>query len=259
MDALVAEGPRIETRPPSRRVLIPSDVEIAGAALAPRCIVDRYLYADVAQVVAPGGTGKTTLLLYEAAMIALGAPLWGLRIEQPGWTLFVTAEDRRERLLARLREIVAALELSEVQRRRVFDSVLFWDLCGSSLKLTQLIQGNVVLTRLADDLGRAHRDDRPAVVTFDPLVSFGATEQAVNDNEQALITSARRIVRTLDCCVRFVHHTGQANARATTLGPHSCRGGSALADGSRMTTVLQAWNPDDESHRRPPPGCKPDP
>ncbi|MEA1053880.1 AAA family ATPase, partial [Lamprobacter modestohalophilus] len=91
LDALVAEGPRIETRPPSRRVLIPSNVEIARAALAPRCIVDRYLYADVAQVVAPGGTGKTTLLLYEAAMIALGAPLWGLKIEQPGWTLFVTA------------------------------------------------------------------------------------------------------------------------------------------------------------------------
>ena len=259
LDAMVAEGPRIETRPPSRRVLIPSDVEIAGAALAPRCIVDRYLYADVAQVVAPVGTGKTTLLLYEAAMIALGAPLWGLRIEQPGWTLFVTAEDRRERLLARLREIVAALELTEVQRRRVFDSVIFWDLCGSSLKLAQLIQGNVVLTRLADDLGRAHRDDRPAVVTFDPLVSFGASEQAVNDNEQALITSARRIVRTLDCCVRFVHHTGQANARATTLGQYSGRGGSALADGSSMTTVLQAWNPDDESQRRPPPGCKPDP
>jgi len=62
----------------------------------------------VAQVVAPGGTGKTTLLLYEAAMIALGAPLWGLRIEQPGWTLFVTAEDRREHLVAHLREIVAA-------------------------------------------------------------------------------------------------------------------------------------------------------
>jgi len=56
----------------------------------------------------------------------------------------------------------------------VFDSVIFWDLCGSSLKLAQLIQGNVVLTRLADDLDRAYRDDRPAVVTFDPLVSFGA-------------------------------------------------------------------------------------
>ncbi|MEA1053884.1 hypothetical protein U5801_29335, partial [Lamprobacter modestohalophilus] len=58
LDALVAEGPRIETRPPSRRVLIPSDVEIAGAALAPRCIVDRYLYADVAQVVAPAAPAR---------------------------------------------------------------------------------------------------------------------------------------------------------------------------------------------------------
>jgi hypothetical protein len=220
--------------------------------------VDRYLYADVAQVVAPGGTGKTTMLLYEAAMIALGWPLWGLRVEHPGWTLFVTAEDRRERLLARLREIVVALELSEVQRQRVFERVLFWDVCGASLKLAQLIEGNLVLTRLPDDLGRAYRDDRPAVVTFDPLVSFGASENAVNDNEQALITAARRIVRALDCCVRFVHHTGKANARAASLDQYSGRGGSALADGSRMISVLQAWHPDDEGQPRPPPGCRPD-
>lgn len=97
----------------------------------------------------------------------------------------------------------------------------------------------MVLTRLADDLGRAYRDDRPAVVTFDPVVSFGASENAVNDNEQALITSARRIVRTLDYCVRFVHHTGKANTRAATLDQYSSgRGGIGIS--GRLAHDLRA-------------------
>ena len=81
LDALLAEGPRIETRPPPRRVLIPSDVEIARATLAPRCIVDRDLYADVAQVVAPGGTGKSSP---EKAAAAQADPLERYRDNETG-------------------------------------------------------------------------------------------------------------------------------------------------------------------------------
>jgi RecA-family ATPase len=243
---------------PDRAALTPTDDEIAAASLTPRCIVEHYLYADVAQLVAPGGTGKTTLLLYEAACIALGWPLWGLRTTAPGWTLCVTAEDQRERLIARLREIAAAMELSPDQRRQVFASVLFWDVTGTGRKLVAMADGNIVLTPLADGIVERHRADPPAIVTFDPLVSFGASEQAVNDNEQALVTAARRIVRGLGCCVRYVHHTGKANARGGTLDQYSGRGGSALPDGTRMTAVLQRWEPSDATHDRPPAGCKAD-
>jgi hypothetical protein len=39
-----------------------------------------------------------------------------------------------------------------------------------------------------------------------------------------------------------VHHTGKSNAREHTVDQYSGRGGSALADGSRMTTVLAPWH-----------------
>lgn len=243
---------------PSRADLIGTEDELAKASLAPRCIVEAMLFADVAQLVAPGGTGKTTLMLYEAVCIALGRSLYGLRVLSPGWTLFVTAEDRRERLLARLREILARMDLTPEDRALVLRSVVIWDVTGEALKLTHASDGNIRLTSLADDIVAAYKDDPPAVVNFDPLVSFGVSEQAVNDNEQALVTAARRIVRGLDCCVRFVHHTGKANARAATLDQYSGRGGSAMADGSRMTMILQAWKPDEAGSLRPPPGCASD-
>jgi hypothetical protein len=101
-----------------------------------------------------------------------------------------------------------------------------------------------------------YQADPPAVVAFDPLVSFGASEGMVNDNENGIVTAARRIVRGLHCCVRVIHHTGKGNARGGTLDQYSGRGGSALPDGSRMTTVLQAWSPEDGSGLHPPPGCR---
>jgi regulatory protein RepA len=125
--------------------------------------------------------------------------------------------------------------------------------------LVQARDGNIESTALADAIVETYHQDPPAVVLFDPLVSFGASEGMVNDNEQGIVTAARRIVRGLDCCVRYVHHTGKANARDGTLDQYSGRNGSALPDGSRMTTVMQRWTPEATLGLTPPPACTPTP
>ena len=246
-------------RPPAPAALIATEEELSAARLSPRCIVRHLVYADVAVLVAPGGAGKTTLSIFEAVHVALGWPVWGLPVEAPGWTLFVTAEDRREQFLARLREILDALDLSPKDRTCALRGVRVWDVTGQAVKLIRAADGNIRLTTLADDIVETYATDPPAVVNFDPLVSFGASEGMVNDNEQGLITAARRIVRGLDCCVKLTHHTGKANAREGTLDQYSGRGGSALADGSRMLTVLGAWDAEAPGHRQPPSGCHPAP
>jgi RecA-family ATPase len=227
--------------PPARGEMVPTKEEMDNATLAPRCIVDRYLFADVATMIAPGGVGKTTLLLFEAACIALGRPLHGLKVINPGWTLIVSAEDARPRLLARLGQIIAALELTQEETALVLARVLIWDVAGKNLRLIHLDGGNIGVTALADDIVRRYRDDPPAVVVFDPLISFGVQESLFNDNEQGIITACRRIVSGLECCVRLVHHTGKGQ-RTTNEEQYSGRGGSALADGARMVAVLKTWN-----------------
>ncbi|WP_295450604.1 DnaB-like helicase N-terminal domain-containing protein [uncultured Thiodictyon sp.] len=246
-----------EATPPPRAALVATEEELSAACLTPRCVVSEHTYADVAQVVGPGSTGKTTIMIHEAVHIAIGRPVWGLDVQSPGWTLFITAEDQRERLLARFREIVAALNLDPDERSKAINGFGVWDVTGAEVKLIRAEDGNIVLTALADRIVRAYRDDPPVVVNFDPLVSFGASEAMVNDNEQGIITAARRMVKGLNCCVRVIHHTGKMNAREATLDQYSGRGGSALPDGTRMTTVLQRWNPDDTAGPRPPMGCHP--
>ena len=238
--------------PPSKDTLQITSDELIAAKLTPACIVKNYLYCDVGALVGPGGTGKTTQILYEMACIALKRPLYGLDICRSGWCLYITAEDSREILVARLRKVMAAMDLTDDERQAVMDRVLLWDVTGETIKLIEIRNSNIELTTLPDAIVSAYQADPPVLVTFDPMASFGASEGMVNDNEQGIITAGRRIVRGLGCCVRFVAHTGKANARNKTTDQYTSRGGSALSDGSRMVAVMQMWQPGDE--RKLPPG-----
>jgi RecA-family ATPase len=134
--------------------------------------------------------------------------------------------------------------------------VLIWDVTGSVCRLTELdARGNVVLTGLADAIVERFGEASPVVVGLDPVISFGAGERIVNDNEHSLILAARRIVRGLGCCVRLICHVSKEVARSGSLDQYASRGGSALSDGARMVAVLRSWNPEaDDDKLIPPPG-----
>lgn len=229
------------TMPPPFRPLNLDAME--SARLHPRCIVENLLYADLAVMNAEGGTGKTTLLLYEAIHIALRRDLWGCRVLNPGRTLFITAEDGEELLQARLREVMTALNLTDYERRKVCESICIWDVTGSLVRLAELdARGNLQLTALADRIVETYRDAGLVQVIFDPAISFSPGERIVNDGEQAIVTACRRIIRGLNCCVRLIHHSGQSNARNGAIDQYAGRGGTALPDGARMVTILASAN-----------------
>ena len=226
-------------RPPPFRPF--TEEELTAAHLTPKCIVENYLYSDLALVAAAGGTGKTTLLIYEAVCIALGMDLWGNRVITPGATLFVTAEDQSDLFAARLNAIMNAMNLSAAAREQARLRITVWDVTGSLLRLAELDKhGNIQLTGLADSIVEAYRDAGLVQVVFDPAISFGPGERVINDGEQAVVVACRRIVKGLNCCVRLNHHTGKANARNGALDQYASRGGTALPDGCRMVTVLSA-------------------
>lgn len=222
-----------------------SAAEFAGAQLSPRCIVEDMLFADVGVVVAPGATGKTTLLLYEAAHIVLGLPLYGLRVFHPGAVLLITAEDSREICVARLRQICDALQLSDQQRATVMRDVRISDVRGLGFKLTRINDDTIVPAPAVNRIIAECKGRNVVLINIDPTVSFGVGESRVNDAEQALVDAARRLVRELDCCVRYVHHSGKSNSREKTTDQYTSRGGSALPDGCRMVTVLQPLDADE--------------
>lgn len=222
-----------------------SEIEWNTARTSQPPIIDRWFYEDVGCFIAPGGTGKTTLLLFQLIHIVLGWELFGHEVMNPGPVVLLTAEDSRETLVARLRQMALQLQLTDEQIRSVREDVIITDVSGKGIKLTtvekDVVMPSAQLDRLIVNIGVLN----PSLVIIDPLVSFGVGESRVNDAEQGMIDAARRIRNAVKCGVIYVHHTGKANARDRTLDQYSGRGGSALADGSRMVHVLCRLTPDE--------------
>ena len=112
--------------------------EWLSAKPSPPPIVPGHFYADVGVFVAPGGTGKTTSVLWQAVHIALGRDLWGMPVLRPGPVMVLTAEDSRELLVARLRLICAELALTDEQTQLVAQRVRIGDVSGTGFRLTQI-------------------------------------------------------------------------------------------------------------------------
>jgi RecA-family ATPase len=215
-----------------------SDKEWNEARASPTCIVDRWFYQDVGVIIAPGGTGKTTLVLFQAIHVALGRPLFGHEVLTRGPVVLLTAEDSREQLVARLREISRSMDLSDSEVRVIQRDVRISDVSGLGFKLTKVERDSVVPSTKLDRFISAVSSLSPAIVFVDPAVSFGVGESRVNDAEQGLIEAARRIRNEVGCAVVYIHHTGKQSARLGTTDQYAGRGGSAFADGSRMVHVL---------------------
>ena len=176
-------------------------------------IVDQWFYEDVGCFIAPGGTGKTTLLLFQVIHIVLGCELFGYAVEAPGPVVIITAEDSRETLIARLRQMCIQLQLTEAEVRAVREDVIITDVSGKGIKFTKVekdvVMPSAALDKLIVEIGVL----KPSLLIVDPLVSFGVGESRVNDAEQGMIDAARRIGNAVQCAVIYVHHTGKENAR----------------------------------------------
>ena len=219
-------------------------MEWSSARATPDCIVENYLYADVGLLNAPGGTGKTTLILKESIHIALGIEIWGRKVLKKGPVLLITAEDSREMLVARMRSIAEEMKLSSHQISEIQNLIRISDVSGLGCKLTRIDKDLVKSSGVVDDIIKGCRDLKPVLILIDPAVSFGVGESRVNDAEQGLIEVARELRRNLNCCVRYVHHTGKFNALSKSTSQYSGRGGSAFADGSRMVAVMHSHDPE---------------
>lgn len=217
--------------------------ELRDARLNPRVVLPYFLYADVRTRISAGGTGKTTVAMYEAVTLALGRELWGRAPDAPVRTAFVTREDTREILVARVREIMREMQLGPEQVAQVLSNVIVVDLSGVSFRVSAVV-GDVVLPHASNLnwLIKTLTQFKPDWLILDPLVSFGVGEQRVNDAEQGLIEAMRILKAEFDCCIEGIHHSGKANAREKALDQYAGRGGSALSDGSRMVCVMQPLN-----------------
>jgi hypothetical protein len=211
----------------------PEPEELLGVPYKPPMIIHGYLQEDAGGDVGTGGTGKTTLLLYEAVHVILGRALYGRQIVRPGGVLVVTAEDSRQITLSRLNQVCNALGLKESEQQKVLKHFHVEDVSASDAKLVVADRSGVHATPFVDEIIEKYKGLGLAFVSLDPTSLLGPGEISGNDGMAQLMRTARTLCKELGAAVRLVHHVSQNVARGDIRDQYAARGGTAFADNSR--------------------------
>lgn len=201
---------------------------------------------DIHITTADGGTGKTTLKLFEAVQLALGERFIGFDCKQRGRTLFITGEDTAEKLAAMLGEIIEQMGLSfdrpgdSEKIQVILDSIVIKkdaDLClVSKEKFTNFLVVNQDAVRKLEE---AVLDFQPKMIVLDPISSFWGSEASLNDMNKVVTKFAAHFVEKYHVCFEMINHMGKSSSQTKDMSQFAGRGGSGLPSNSRVSRVMR--------------------
>ena len=200
---------------------------------------------DICITTADGGTGKTTMKLYEAVCLALGERFLGFDCKQTGKTLFITGEDTQQKLGAMLGAIMQQMGLfngtpeNEQKIQTILDSIVIkkdGDLCLVTKDKLGFFNMNV---DAFNKVMQAIDDIKPKMIVFDPIAMFWGPESGLNDMNKAVIKFMSLLVEKSGACVDMINHMGKSSSSSKDMSQFAGRGGSGLPSNSRVSRVLR--------------------
>jgi len=183
--------------------------------------------------VAPGGVGKSTLVLAEAIAIATGRPILGIQPKKHGRVWYWNGEDPRDEVERRIAAVVLhyGIEPAELDGRLFYDS-------GRDQEIViarQTRDGAAVAEPVANAIEETLIDNKIDVLAIDPFISSHRVTE--NDNN-AIDTVAKRWTAIADeaqCAIELVHHVRKTGGAEATV--EDARGATALMEGTREPTL----------------------
>lgn len=185
--------------------------------------------------IAPGGVGKTNLVLVEAVAMASGRPLLGMPVRGgPHRVWVINLEDPLEELERRVVAICIhfGIDPSEIEGRLLLNSGRDTNVVvATTTKGGTQIAEPVVAALRAEIIGKAID-----VVMIDPLVKAHRVPENDNGAIDAVCTVFADIADEADCAFDLVHHVRKSNGAEVTV--EDSRGASALMSASRSMRTL---------------------
>lgn len=190
---------------------------------------------------APGGVGKSALVLAEAMAMASGKPVLGIRPRARLRVGYWNGEDPYEETE---RRAVAAAILHDLGA----DDLDGWLHLGSGrddevVIAEQATSGAVILAPNVEAVIDTIRALRLDVVIIDPFVSSHRVTE--NDNNSIDLVAKRwgKIADVTNTAIELVHHTRKTNGTETTV--EDGRGAVSLLNAARSARVLNAMSKDE--------------
>lgn len=235
-------------RPPNVVVLRPEGVSPITPTpftwVDPRSIPRRqWLYGRhlmrryVSMTVAPGGLGKSSLLMAEAVAMVSGRPLLGDRPSDKLRVWYWNGEDDQEE---NYRRIAAICLHHKVTPDQIGDR-LFLDTGREKDILLASDGGNgfTLNNGFLNELERTVVENRIDVLILDPFVATHGVGENDNMAINAVIRALARIAERANCAIELVHHIRKpAGGSTAETDVNDARGASALIGGVRSARVL---------------------
>ena len=193
------------------------------------------LRGEVTAIIAPGGTGKSTIGNTIALCLASGQPLLGKPLHRGPQAVWIfNLEDGTQELERQLSAACAyhGIGPDDCGERLHLDSGLVQPLCTASEDRDGFTLQEDVFAQLAATI----RERRIATVIVDPFVSSHAVRESSNEAIDAIAKRWKRLAQETGCAVVLVHHTRKLGGREVTA--EDGRGAVALRDAARVVLPL---------------------
>jgi AAA domain len=245
------EGPKQDNGPKAPFLLLPLD-SFDPAGLPPREFLfgRHYQRRTVGGTVAPGGTGKSSLVMVESVSMALGLDLLDNKkpLERPLRVWYHNGEDNTDELRRRL---AAICQHYEVPLKDFLAEGRFFMTSGNEVPLrvaqsytqVQLQTDHRLVKCIAEQIG----DNKIDVANFDPLVTLHAVSENDPGKMDGVVRIFSKIADTQNCAIDLSHHTRKLapGSGVDDYGIDDMRGAGSVKDAMRAVRMLNFMSKQD--------------
>jgi hypothetical protein len=190
----------------------------------------------VSATVAPGGVGKSSLLVSETLAMISGQDLLGVHPSGRSKVWLWNLEDPAEEIARHIQATAKHYCLGA----RDIEGHLFAD-SGRDQRLiiaTTDRNGTSIVQPVVDKLVAEITERNIDVIVIDPFVSSHEAPENDNGAMDRIVKEWGRVAERGNCAVELVHHSRKNASGETEITVESSRGGKALTDGCRSVRVL---------------------
>jgi RecA-family ATPase len=201
-----------------------------------------YIRKFLSSTIAPGGVGKSSLVLVEAISIAIGrdlldgnAPICRARV----W--YYNLEDPMEELQRRVQAICKHFDVSPSE---LGDNLFVDSGRDQELVIARIVDGGVkIIAPVRDSIEAEITKHKIDVLIIDPFVHSHAVTENSNDEIAEVAKEWAHIANRCNCSIELIHHTRKLNGQEVTA--EDSRGGSALVGVARSVRALNRVTKDE--------------
>jgi hypothetical protein len=216
---------------------------INPSAIPPRQWIYGYKYLRnmISMTIAPGGLGKSALMIAEALAMASGKPLLGIQPPRRLRVWIYNGEDPMEELQRRIQAVAKFYGLTKDD----LDGYLFVN-NGRDALITiaeQTRDGTAIYTPVVEACVATIKEKKIDYWIVDPFVSSHRVTENDNNAIDRVAKTFVRIAAETGCAINLVHHARKTSE--TEISVEDGRGAIALRDAVRTAWVLNRMSEDE--------------